>query len=126
MKTDRVFGRERTTTLEATNDKEEQRKHKRIQVYQSTFFRSSDPQTLHDCLVHDISQGGILFETKETLAPLEHVLVAIRYGNKVHSEDIEIVRSMRLISLRYGGRFCTEANAKIRAEWLAELEFGSD
>ena len=105
--------------------KQEQRLHERIQVYQSTFFRSSDPQALHDCLIHDLSEGGILFETKETLAPLERIMVAIRYGKKICNEEVEIVRSTRLISLRYGARFHTDAHAALRREWLAEQRNGT-
>ena len=111
--------------MTAPSGKQEQRLHERIQVYQSTFFRASEPQVLHDCLIHDLSEGGILFETKEALAPLDRIMVAIRYGKKICNEEVEIVRATRLISLRYGARFHTEAHAATRREWLAELRGGS-
>lgn len=100
----------------------EKRAFKRFAMYQSTFFKSSAPNMVYECLIHDLSLGGVLIETKEILASGDRLTLAIRYGEKVYTEEIEIIRQMRLITLRYGCRFLSNFNREARSACIKMQE----
>ncbi len=99
----------------------EKRRFQRFPVYQSTFFKTSDPNKIFDCLIHDLSMNGILIESNYHLSQGDTITIAIRYGSKVYSEDVRIVREMRLITLRFGGEFMSEQNATNRKIFLSSI-----
>jgi len=100
----------------------DKRQFRRFPVYQSTFFKTSNPDEVFECLVHDLSISGILIESGYHLAEDDIITVAIRYGKKTFSEEIKIVRQMRLITLRFGGIFLSENNVDARREYLQSIE----
>lgn len=100
---------------------DEKRASRRFCIYQSTFFKTNEPNSIHDCLIHDLSMSGVMIETNQSLQQNDVITLAIRYGSQVYSEEVQIVRQMRLITLRYGGKFLSESNLEQRMKTINEL-----
>jgi hypothetical protein len=88
--------------------KSEERKHERIDFYQSSFFRSENgTEKTYECWFNNISMGGLCFDTENSeLGVGEALKVLYKIETKIrHDQCVIRYKSKALNNWRYGCEF---------------------
>ncbi len=101
-----IFKKKKKNEAEKTGNS---RKFPRARFYQNTYCMMTNSQELETfpCLFHNISEGGICFETDNQLPPEENtVKVLYKLGKKFRDDMVAVRHYERILNTwRYGCEF---------------------
>ena len=89
--------------------------YKRHSIFQSTYYKLEDSsKTIKDCMIQNISQGGMLLVIEENLDIGTHLIIIANFNGQLIQEKLIIVRKQKMITKKYGCVFADESSKENR------------
>jgi len=101
-------------TKKEKND-DEKRRHKRHEIFQASYYKlHDDQQTIHDCVIHNLSLGGIMIETNGELPDGLDIVIIMNLNGTILQEKMRIIRKAKIITHRCGCNFIDRSTREKR------------
>ena len=96
------------------------RLYRRHRIYQTTFYRMGDSaNNVKNCMIHDISYGGILIELDEDIDIGTNIIVLMNFNGNILQEKVNTIRHNKLLNKKYGCEFTDDSKKEEREEILS-------
>lgn len=100
----------------------EKRRHSRHEIYQATYYMLDDKErNVKECLIHNISLGGMMIEAKEELPEGTMIVVIVNLGGKILQEKLRVLRKTMFITPHYGCTFVDPDGEEKRQKQLHQF-----